>query len=327
MLKLKYLFENYNLAKECLLLYDYDQESVNDMIRCFRISSNAIYPFRSGENFEQVCFLRLSPTDEKSISEVASEVKLINWLIDQGCNVMKPFPMKNDKLVDVVNTIWGEYNVSCFEQVPGMDLESIHGTLDIVNGYGECLGKLHQTIKNYPAQEERRNHKTLLDEIRVRLQSFGASDLVMSELDDVEKELSKLTVTDNNYGIVHYDFEPDNIFFDEKTGAFSIIDFDDAIRCWFALDIVRAIDALDDVMEEDEMGEAKAAFLEGYRKACAYTKEQADTLPLMKRFVRIQEFSTILYVMSEPVNDEPKWLIELKEKLKFKLNVLEKNMQ
>ncbi|MGB8454350.1 MAG: hypothetical protein WCD89_18715 [Anaerocolumna sp.] len=41
----KYLFENYNLAKECLSRYGYDQESVNDTIRCFRISSNAIYPF------------------------------------------------------------------------------------------------------------------------------------------------------------------------------------------------------------------------------------------------------------------------------------------
>lgn len=195
-----------------------------------------------------MCFLRLSPIEEKSISEVVSEVKLINWLIDNGCNVMKPFPMKNGKFVDVVNTIWGDYNVSCFERVPGMDLERIHGTLDIVRGYGECLGKLHKTIKNYPVQEERRDHKALLDEIRNRLRSYGASDLVLSELSDVEKELSELTINDNNYGINHYDFEPDNVFFNEKTGVFSIIDFDDAIRCWFALDIVRAIDGLDDVM-------------------------------------------------------------------------------
>lgn len=326
MLKLKYLFENYNLAKECLSLYDFDQESVNDTFRNFRISSNAIYPFRSGKNFDQMCFLRLSPIEEKSLSEVASEVKLINWLIDNGCNVMKPFPMKNGRLVDIVNTIWGEYNVSCFERVPGMDLERIHGTLDIVRGYGECLGKLHQTIKNYPAQEERRDHKALLDEIRVRLQSFGASNLVLSELCDVEKELSELTISDSNYGIVHYDFEPDNVFFDEKTGVFSIIDFDDAIRCWYALDIARAIDGLDDVIEEDELSEAKVAFLKGYRKVCVFTKEQEDTLPLMRRLVRIQSFSTILYVMSEPVDYEPEWLIGLKEKLKFKLDFLEKSM-
>lgn len=326
MLKLKYLFENFDLAKECLALYDYDQESVNDMIRYFRISSNAIYPFKSGKNAEQVCFLRLSPVMEKPTSEVVSEVKLINCLIDNGNSIMKPFPMKNGKLVDVVNTIWGKYNVSCFEKVSGIELENIHGTIDIVSGYGECLGKLHETIRNYPAPQERRDHKDLLDEISVRLQSFGASDLVLSELNYVKKELSKLTINNENYGIVHYDFEPDNVFYDKKSGVFSIIDFDDAIRCWYALDIVRAIDGLDDVIEDDEIHEAQAAFLEGYRKACAFTQEQADTLPLMRRLVRLQSISTILYVMSESVNDEPEWLIELKEKLKFKLNLLENSI-
>lgn len=327
MLKLKYLFENYSLAKECLSFYNYDQESVDDMIRRFRISSNAIYPFRGMQFFDQICFLRLSPIEEKPISEVVSEVKMINWLIDNGCNVMKPYPMKNGKFVDIADTIWGKFNVSCFERVPGTDLEHIHGTIDIVRGYGECLGKLHQTIKHYPLQKERRDHKALLKEIRGRLQSLGASKLILSELSDVEKELSKLNIDDNNYGIVHYDFEPDNVFFDEKNGTYNIIDFDDAIRCWFSLDILRAIDCLDDVVGNDELSDAKAAFLEGYRKMCVFTKEQADTMPLMKRLVRIQEYSTILYVLSEPVDSEPEWLIGLKHKLSAKLNALEKSMQ
>ncbi len=44
-------------------------------------------------------------------------------------------------------------------------------------------------------------------------------------------------------------------------------------------------------MEEDMMSEAKVAFLEGYRKVCVFTKEQADTLPLMKRLVGIQSLN------------------------------------
>ena len=48
MLKLRYLFENYELAKECLKLYDYSERNLDKMLSYFRISSNAIYGRRGG---------------------------------------------------------------------------------------------------------------------------------------------------------------------------------------------------------------------------------------------------------------------------------------
>ena len=65
MLKLKYLFENFELAKECMEFYQYDKETQDTMMSFFRISSNAIYPFRTGEEAETICFLRLSPALKK----------------------------------------------------------------------------------------------------------------------------------------------------------------------------------------------------------------------------------------------------------------------
>lgn len=327
MLKLKYLFENFELAMECLKLYDYDRETADAMIRHFRISSNAIYPFRSGTNKDRVCFLRLSPVEEKATKDVVFEVDLISWLLNNGCNVMKPVQMTNGKYVDVADTRWGEYNVSCFERVFGEDLESVQGTIDIVRGYGECLGRLHQIIKQYPRQEERRSHIDLIDEIRIRLLNYGAPRLLLDELNRVESELARLSIDDSTYGLIHYDFEPDNVFYDAKTDTFSIIDFDDAIRCWFALDVVRALDALDDVVEIGGTGEEFSAFVEGYRKACEFTNEQINSLPLMRRLVRLQEYSTLLYVMSEPTDYEPDWLVELKTKLKYKLGAIEREIR
>ena len=40
MLKLKYLFENFELARKCLELYEYDKESIDEMLSYFRISCN-----------------------------------------------------------------------------------------------------------------------------------------------------------------------------------------------------------------------------------------------------------------------------------------------
>lgn len=64
MLKLKYLFENYNLAKEALKNWEHDTDTLDEMLSQFRISSNAIYPFCQGG---KVCFLRLAPTEEKPL--------------------------------------------------------------------------------------------------------------------------------------------------------------------------------------------------------------------------------------------------------------------
>jgi hypothetical protein len=46
MLKLKYLFNNVNLAEMMLENWEYDKESI-EMFKYYRISSNAIYPFQA----------------------------------------------------------------------------------------------------------------------------------------------------------------------------------------------------------------------------------------------------------------------------------------
>ncbi|MBQ4536424.1 MAG: phosphotransferase [Lachnospiraceae bacterium] len=323
MLKLKYLFENYSLARKCIELYEYDKESVETMLPHYRISSNAIYPFRSGKDVDKICFLRLSPAEEKIFSDVLAEIQLIEWLNKRGFPAMRPVPMKNGKTAGQIDTEWGVFNVSCFERVSGKSLEDTKGTLQIVRGYGETLGKLHALMKEYPYSERHRNHKSLLEEISNRMSEYGVPEMFKTEYLSLCEALEQLTLTSDNYGVIHYDFEPDNVFYDVDEDAFSVIDFDDAIGCWYALDVVRAMDALEDVVETNVIKEAERCFLEEYRNFTTFTDEQMESLPLMRRFVRMQEYTTLLHVMSEPVEEMPDWMRKLIGKLKYRLSVLE----
>ena len=327
MLKLKYLFENYNLARKCIELYEYDKESLEDMLPYFRISSNAIYPFRSASDVDKVCFLRLSPAEEKLLSEVLSEVHLIEWLKEKGFPAMRPVPMKNGAFVRQISTEWGTFNVSCFEKVPGKSLEDVEGTLQIVEGYGRTLGKLHALMKEYPYSDKHRNHKDLLKEIGNRIKTYTAPEAVKAEFLSVCEALEQLKISFDNYGVIHYDFEPDNVFYDVKENAFSVIDFDDAICCWYALDVVRALDALDEVIGETALDKAEAYFLEGYRSATDFTEAQKQSLTLMRRLVRLQEYATILYVLSDPIDVMPEWMGKMIHKLKYKLRCLEETIE
>ena len=60
MLKLKYLFENFELAKLALTNWEHDEDTLGEYLKYFRISSNAVYPFSvQGKRH----FLRLAPID------------------------------------------------------------------------------------------------------------------------------------------------------------------------------------------------------------------------------------------------------------------------
>lgn len=327
MLKLKYLFENYNLAKQCLAFYDYDEKSLDNMLSNFRISSNAIYPFCKKDDTQEVCFLRLSPSEEKLLSSVGAEIQLIQWLREKGFSAMKPVPMKTGELVKELHTEWGTFNVSCFAKVPGNSLEDTKGNLSVVRGYGQILGKLHSLLKAYPYAEKHRNHEDLLTEIGDRIKKYDAPEIVKEEYRAVCSEVEHLSISSTNYGVIHYDFEPDNVFYDEEENVFSVIDFDDAICCWYALDIVRALDALDDITGVDNIDDAAHAFLEGYQSVTDLTDEQKQSFSLMRRLIHLQEYATILYVLSEPVDEMPDWMDELIKKLKYKLCCLDKSME
>jgi len=320
MLKLKNLFENFELAREALKLYDHDERTLDRYFEHFRVSSNAIYPFRGADS---VCFLRLSPAEEKPYNDVTSESEIISWLIGSGYPAMKPVPMKDGSFSRVLDSRFGTYNVSCFECVPGETLDDAEGTPEVIKGYGRTLGALHKLIRDYPNPQIRRDHNALMDEAYNRLTEYGAPDCVMREYGAVKRGLSLLPIDSSVYGIVHYDFEPDNVLYDAETGAFGVIDFDDSIRCWFALDAVRALDALDEVSVETAHAEAERLFLEGYRQESPFTDAQYDSLPLMRRLVALQQYAEIKYVLSEGVEDEPEWMTQIRGTLTSRLREIE----
>lgn len=77
----------------------------------------------------------------------------------------------------------------------------------------------------------------MLDWIENAFQKYNAPDYAIRELYNVEKQLEKLPISKEDYGLVHYDFEPDNLFYDKETKTCSVIDFNDGMYNWFVTDI------------------------------------------------------------------------------------------
>ena len=140
MLKLKYLFDNRDLAIMLLKNWNYDETSLN-LFENFRISSNAIYPFK---NQEKLYFLRFVPELEKSKDSINQELEFITLLSDHGFNVPNIIINKCGNLVETKNTPWGTYHAVVFESVGDRTLENIQMTEEIAYQYGSSLAHLHQ---------------------------------------------------------------------------------------------------------------------------------------------------------------------------------------
>lgn len=90
-----------------------------------------------------------------------------------------------------------------------------------------------------------------------------------------------------SYGLIHYDFQLDNIFYEENNRAFSVIDFDDAVYSWYAHDIVTALDDFlgDDMMNLDHY--QVKSFLKGYCSVIPLSNEDINPFPYFQRLMKL----------------------------------------
>lgn len=312
MLRLKYLFENYDLARKALENWVHDTDTLDMMLSQFRISSNAIYPFcQNGD----VCFLRLSPFDEKLEKNIFGEMEFINYLLACGYPALKPVSAKTGELCLKLETEWGQFYAAAFRKVDGVPIGDTEMSNEIVFAYGRALGKLHSLSSKFDPKIKKWTHDEVLDWIATVPSECNAPDHVVSELTAVKSELKGLPANHDNYGLIHYDFEPDNVFYNEKTKTYSVIDFEDGMYHWFVLDIEQVFDCLEEVLSGEALRSAESEFIRGYKEEHCYTQEMEESRPLMGRFINLYGYARLIRCVAEKFADEPEWLAELRKKL------------
>jgi Ser/Thr protein kinase RdoA (MazF antagonist) len=312
MLKLKHLFYNSDLAEMLLKNWEYDETSL-EMFRYYRISANAIYPFKKRAEIQ---LLRFCPTSEKLKAHIVAELDFIRYLRDNGYQALEPVPSKTGVELVQQATPWGEYYASVFKRVQGQQMSAIPLADDIMLTFGAALGQLHKLASAYtPPQSPRWTHNDVLNWIEQTFQEVAAEDAPYNELARLRAYFATLPKNQRNYGLIHYDFELDNVFYDAATKTCSVIDFDDAMYHWYLMDIEQSLDNLKCELPEQEFQQKQALFIAGYRSQFPVDDDQLATLPLFRRFANLYGYTRIVRSMQECWKNEPVWLGELRAKL------------
>lgn len=313
MMKLKYLHDNRALAMALLDYWRYDHDGT-DIMDYFRISSTAVYPFKYKDD---VRYLRFSPKEERTTEAISAELEFIRYLKREGYPVADIVSSNHGKDVEAVHTPWGEYSAAVFKRVSGVQPEGENLKDDMIYDLGTALGKLHQLSRKYEPEHNRRiSYQEQLDWMEMVLSNFKDETLAKEEVEVLRNALATLEKTEDNFGLIHYDFELDNLFFDEASNTFNVIDFDDSVYHWYVMDMVQAVESITEDLPDERKAYSEALFVKGYESVCTVDDALLEKAYIFERYANLYGYVRCLRSVSEPLGDQPEWMINLQNNIK-----------
>ena len=301
-----------SLAEEILERWGFDRGTVY----YYRASSNFLFVFeKEGKRY----FLRFSDASEKAYFQIESEIKILEYLRKQPIRVALPVKSKNENLIECVETDIGTYFAVVFEALPGKQLE-IEDLEEVdFQTWGSQLGRLHKVFKGMPA-EYYSGRRSWQEQLHAALEQLPEHETAaLKELKIIKDWAGGLACSDENFGLIHYDFELDNLSWSDD--GIGMLDFDDCMNNWFAADIAFA---LRDILKtsDDMENPLIKAFINGYESITQLDHQLVKDLPMFIRMHNLFTFISLLKIVNVPENiDLPEGLINLKGKLE---NYIEK---
>ncbi|MFB5266885.1 phosphotransferase enzyme family protein [Paenibacillus enshidis] len=296
------------VAKNLIQNWEYDEGS----LKFWRASSNFVYAF---EKNQEKYFLRFSFDQESAIEQIKAELEFMEYLKSNHYPCVSPILSVNGNYIETVQNSEGTYFAVVFSSAKGITLDE-NITEVQCEDWGRSLASLHQLSKVYePSDTKRSNWQDILRKIDAMLQRYPDEQEAIEELGRLTEWLQTFPISNSNYGLIHYDFQLDNIFYKSNNRSFSVIDFDDAVYSWYAHDIITALDDfLGDDMNLDNP--QVKSFLKGYCSVIPLSNEDINQFPYFQRFMKLYRFSNLLWSLEgSEITDAPKWLNDIKLKL------------
>ena len=286
-------------------------------VRCRRASANFVFHVAASTG---EYFLRFNHESERSPDAFAGEIEFVIRLVDSGIRASIPIRALSGSFVESVPTEMGVFHATVFEALRGRHIECDEMSEDEFHLWGRTLGEMHVASQG-PLIAGR---PTWQDHLQLASEWIPSSESALREvLSLVDTKLSDLPTPEEEFGLIHYDCESDNLMW--KDGQCGILDFDDAAYYWYVADIAYALsDFYADYIDPSSLNEPGVdAFLAGYRSAKPLEDGQVSLTPTFRKVHDLVSIAKLRRTLEEgPLADEPEWTVGLRKKLEGALEKL-----
>ena len=278
-----------------------------DQLHCLTDNpADGVYGFT---RHRQAFVIKYSDPTIRSFATLQSQVDWLNFLATQGAPVSRPVPSPQGVLVEQVLLENSIVSAVCYARAPGVRPPVPRLTAEQWQSWGQTLGKLHVLSSVYtpPLHQVPLSHwDASVTQDRATIPAEQTR--VLAKFDALQTYFQTLPTDPQVYGVIHGDFQANNLCLDHKT--FWMIDFDDCTYHWFLTDIATSLYFS---LWERPAGQSNAAFtgfvLEhlwaGYAREFSLDVAWLERLPIFLKLIEMSTYITILAYNQAALQHDP----------------------
>lgn len=309
MLTMRHLIENLELAHKAIKQWPFKHIESLDF---FRASATIIYKVKADH---QDYYLRMIPVSERKKKLIDDELALIDYLKINKVNLVQALASKKGPKVLYID----DHYVALFKAVKGQRMDQLELHDEHVILMAKQLANIHALTSKRDDLVSRRIYDILAD---------FETDLawVGRERDDLINQLFKL---DCSFGIIHFDYEPDNLFYDAKTQQMHVIDFESAIKSYHMHDIYTVFEAWEDsyYLPKDTFQFFKDLFLHTYQTIHPNFIYKEAHEALFKRVNRLVQYIHLSHCLSDIPDEDQAWMADMVFRFGVFINYYDQTMK
>jgi Ser/Thr protein kinase RdoA (MazF antagonist) len=290
---MRHLREDLDLANH--FIQQWDLKDLESLV-FFRSSASSIYQVKANQ---EIYYLRLIPFDERPLTHLRDEMKVIQWLLKHQMDIIEPVLSKGKTYIIEDHNHYG----SLFKAVKGLRLDQMDLNDDLVILMGKQLAKMHALTKDKDTLVKR----TIYD----LLTEFNTDHpFIQDERDDLINVLFKL---DCSFGMIHFDYEPDNLFYDQEAHKINLIDFESTLKSYHMHELYNVFEAWEDEYNfaKDKADFFKDLLIHTYQEFHPNFIYKTEYEPIFKRVNRLVQYIQLSHCLSDIPEDEEPWMEDL----------------
>ena len=261
--------------------------------RWWRSSASHVFVVTAGPGTPR-CYLRFVPAD---LVRASSQLAVTSWmraLRAHGVAFAQPLASVNGRDVETVPTDRGDMTAVCVEAAPGEEVDVGALTAEQASAWGTALARVH-VIPVHDVVAD--GLPDLGERLRRAADVLDDDPAVQAAVADIRGDVVALPRTPGSHGLVHGDFELDNLAWAD--GGFTSFDYDDAHRAPYVADVAWAVrDLLGGGVQPTAEHRARLrAFVAGYASVRPAVDAELRRLAVLARagaVVRLAGLRTVL---------------------------------